>query len=56
VLIFVESETPDIILYRRKPEGGFAIEAHSGLEAIIPLPEIEATLPLAELYERVEFS
>jgi Uma2 family endonuclease len=56
VLIFVESETPDIILYRRKPEGGFAIEAHSGLEAIIPLPEIDVTLPLAELYERVEFS
>ena len=55
-LIFVESETPAVILHRRKSEGGFAVEAHSGLDAVIPLPEIEASLPLAELYEQVEFS
>lgn len=29
---------------------------HSGLEATIPLPEIEAILPLAEIYERAEIS
>jgi Uma2 family endonuclease len=54
VLLFVESETPVITLHRRKPEGGFAIETHAGLDAVIPLPEIEAALPLAALYERVE--
>jgi hypothetical protein len=43
-------------LYRRKPGGGFASELHTGLENTVPLPEIEAALPLAELYERVEFS
>ncbi|MEO5914338.1 MAG: Uma2 family endonuclease [Luteolibacter sp.] len=54
VLIFVEQEYPAVTLHRRKPEGGFAIERHSGLESTIPLPEIEATLALADLYERVE--
>lgn len=53
VLIFVESEAPAVILHRRKPDGGFAVEAHSGLDAVIPLPEIEAKLPIAELYEQV---
>ena len=56
VLIFVESENAAVIVHRRKPEGGFALEAHSGLDAVIPLPEIDASLPLAELYEQVEFS
>jgi Uma2 family endonuclease len=55
VLIFVETETPSITLHRAKAEGGFAIECHCGLDAIIPLPEIEAALPLAEVYERVTF-
>jgi Uma2 family endonuclease len=54
VLLFVEPEQPLVILHRRKPEGGFAIEAHAGLDALIPLPEIEGCLPLAALYERVD--
>jgi Uma2 family endonuclease len=56
VLILAESETPAVIVQRRKSEGGFAVEAHSGLDAIIPLPEIDASLPLAELYDQVVFS
>jgi Uma2 family endonuclease len=56
VVIFAESEKPAVVVHRRKPEGGFASEEHSGLDAIIPLPEIDASLPLGELYDRVEFS
>jgi len=56
VLLFIESDSPAVTLYRRKPGGGFASELHTGLESTIPLPEIEASLPLAELYERVEFA
>lgn len=52
VLILVESDRPDVTIYRRKAEGGFAVERFSGLEAIIPLSEIDAALPLAELYQR----
>jgi Uma2 family endonuclease len=54
VLLFVEPESPTLIAYRRKPEGGFAAEQYSGLAAVVPLQEIEAFLPLADLYERVE--
>jgi Uma2 family endonuclease len=56
VLLFAEPDSPEVILHRRKSEGGFAIESHSGLDAVIPLPEIDASLPLAELYEQVVFS
>lgn len=56
VLMFVEPDVPHVVLHRRKPEGGFAIEVRSGLDAVIPLPEIDASLALAELYEQVEFS
>lgn len=56
VLLFVESDSPAVTVYRRKPGGGFASELHTGLESTVPLPEIEAALPLAELYERVKFA
>jgi hypothetical protein len=40
----------------RRTEQGFAPEVYAGLDATIPLPEIETELPLAEIYERIEFS
>jgi hypothetical protein len=30
------------------------VEIFAGLDAVIPLPEIEAELPLADLYERID--
>jgi Uma2 family endonuclease len=56
VLIFIEPDTPAVTLYRRLPEGGFSTERHAGLDATIPLPEIEASLTLAELYDNVNFT
>ncbi len=56
VLIFVESDVPSATLYRRAKEGGFNIEQHTGLESEIPLPEIEISLSLAELYENINFA
>jgi Uma2 family endonuclease len=56
VLMFVESGKPSVSLHRRKSGGGFAIEHHLGLDAVIPLPEIDASLALADLYDRVEFA
>ena len=55
VLLLVEPDSAMVTVYRRKPEGGFATQHHAGHESIIPLPEIDACLPLAELYDRVEF-
>jgi Uma2 family endonuclease len=56
VLLFVEPDTPSVTLYRRIPEGGFTTERHAGLDADIPLPEIQTSLSLAELYENVDFA
>lgn len=34
---------------------GFVAEMYEGLDAVIELEAIDAELPLAEVYERVEF-
>ena len=54
VLIFVEPDSHEVIVHRRRSEGGFAVEAYGDLNEIIHLPEIDANLSLAELYEQVE--
>ena len=56
VLLFVEPEMPSVTLQRRKSGGGFAIEDHVGLDAVIPLPKTDASLALADLYDRAEFA
>jgi len=43
VLLLVESEEMAVTVHRRRAEGDFAVEYHA---------EIEAELPIAELYER----
>lgn len=54
VLVFVEPDEARVLLYRRSlPQGGFAVEEYAGPEAVIPLPELDTEIPLAELYERV---
>lgn len=55
VLLLAESDLPYVLVYRRRPTGGFATEIRDGMDAVIPLPEIEASLPLAELYDRIVF-
>lgn len=53
--LLVEQDQPRVVVYRRA-EQGFVAEAYDGLDAVVPLPEIEAELPLGELYEAVEFA
>lgn len=54
VYLLVEQESAAVVAFRRG-EQGFVREEYSGLKAVIPLREIEAELPLAEVYEGVEF-
>jgi Uma2 family endonuclease len=56
VLVFVEPDSVEVLVYRATPEGGFAMERHRGIDATVPLPEIDASLPLAGVYDRVEFA
>jgi Uma2 family endonuclease len=55
VYILLEQERPAAVVWRRQSDR-FAREVYEGLEAVIPLPEIEARLPLAEAYEAVRFA
>ena len=52
--VLVEQESAAVVVYRRT-EQGFVREVYLGLDAILPLAEIEAELPLAEIYEDVQF-
>ncbi len=54
VYIRVEQTSAAAVVDRRV-DSGFEREVYIGLDAVIPLPEIECQLPLAELYEKVEF-
>ena len=53
--MLVEHESAAVVLWRRS-EIGFVRELYEGFESVIALPEIEAELPLGELYDGVEFS
>jgi Uma2 family endonuclease len=55
VYLLVEQDSEFVTAFRRT-DGGFVREIHEGSSAVIPLPEIEAILPLAEIYEAVELS
>ena len=55
VYLLIETDRPCVVAWRRG-EQGFSAELYEGLESVIELSEIETQLPLAELYERVEFA
>ena len=51
----VETESPAVVAFRRT-EAGFVREVYLGLDAVLPLPEIDIELPLAELYVGATFA
>jgi Uma2 family endonuclease len=53
--LLIETDEPRVVVHRRT-DHGFVAEAYEGLDAVIPLAAIDAALPLADLYERVELS
>jgi Uma2 family endonuclease len=54
VYVLVEQESPAVVAFRRTAQG-FVREVYEGMDAVLPLAEIETELPLAEVYEAVEF-
>ena len=54
IYLLVEQEALQVVLFRRADQG-FVREVYQGLAAVIPLAEVDCELPLAEIYERVEF-
>jgi Uma2 family endonuclease len=55
VYVLVEQDTAAVVAFRRT-ESGFVREVYEGLDVILPLGEIGVDLPLAEIYETVEFA
>jgi Uma2 family endonuclease len=55
VYVLVEQETAAVVVFRRT-EGGWSREVHEALGAVIALHEIGTELPLAEIYDGVQFS
>lgn len=55
VYLLIEQDIPAVVVYRRT-EHDFVREVYEGLQAVIPLPEIDTELPLADVYEAVEFT
>lgn len=54
VYALIEQDRPAIAVYRRT-EQGFVREVYEGLDEVLPLPEIDIELPLAEVYDGVQF-
>lgn len=52
--LVIETNCPRVIVHRRT-DAGFIAETYEGLNAVIPLADIECELALGELYERVNF-
>ncbi|MBM3996929.1 MAG: Uma2 family endonuclease [Planctomycetes bacterium] len=55
VYMLVEQEMALVTVWRRT-DSGFVREVYEGLDAVIPLPEIDIALPLVEIYANVEFT
>jgi len=55
VYVLIEQEAAAVVLFRRT-ETGFVREVYKGLDAVVPLGEIGIELPLAEIYEGVQFA
>ena len=53
--LLIETDRSRVVVHRRTDDG-FIAEAYEGTDAVVPLPAIEAEVPLAELYERVDFA
>jgi Uma2 family endonuclease len=53
--LMIEAERPRVVVYHRTPEG-FVPHVYEDKDATIPLEAIGTELPLAELYERVDFT
>ena len=52
--LMIEPAMPRVIAYERDGDH-FALRQYDGLDAEVPLPAVGITIPLAELYERVDF-
>lgn len=51
-IMLVEPGAPRILVFRRTGEA-WSDETYAGLDAVVPLPDLQASLPLRDIYEGV---
>jgi len=56
VLIIIDPAKISVSIDRRTPHGSFNPEHYNQLDQIIDLPEIETTLPVADIYEGINLN
>lgn len=54
--VLVSQEAATIERFTREGDGRWVLTAAHGLEAVLPLEAIETALPLAEVYDKVDFT
>ena len=54
--VLVSQDTPVIERFTRESDDRWVLTTARGLAAVLPLPVIEAELPLAEVYDKVGFN
>ena len=54
--ILLSQNEPRAEIYERGVDGGWLLREVSGLESTLAIPSIDVTIPLADLYARVDFA
>ena len=54
-ILLIDTETPRADLWSREPDGRWLQTKYDGLDALISLPAVGATLALADVFEGLEF-
>jgi len=54
-IVVIEPNAPEVIIWVRGADRSWRKGLHRGLDQEIDMPEIGVTLPLAELYDGIEF-
>jgi Uma2 family endonuclease len=53
--VLVSTDSPMVELFQRQADGFWLYSASAGLDALARLPSIACEVPLADIYERIEF-
>lgn len=55
-ILLIDPDAPQATLWSRDAAGGWTHQIVVGLDAVLTLPALDLTLPMTELYARVEFA
>ena len=55
-ILYVEPNQPEVYVFERGDDGEWADRVVRGLSETVPVPALDLTLPLADVFEDVEFS